>query len=240
MFVKCHLLPQPKSHHLLLLRRRCPSTFLVPHSPIFSVLDNLSFRSLPIPSPAWYNTSSPATHLNYPAKHHTHCSPIVTQFHSQQNHPPPATLCDTDTVAEILPTSLDSLNSPIAPNTQPASAPTFQTQYTSSTASQTQLASTNPHQTQPTSTTASQNTISLDTAVLNMSLEKLVRLKRSSASRQNFAAKVVRLFFTEEERARSNVRGKGSKRCLNPVKIDFVRQITCFHLMQGKKRRRHG
>ena len=91
--------------------------------PNFSVLDNLSFLNLLIPSPAWYNTSSPATHLNYPAKHHPHCPPIATQFHSQQNHLPPATLCDTDTLAEILPTSLDSPNSPIAPNTQPAPTP---------------------------------------------------------------------------------------------------------------------
>ena len=54
-----------------------------------------------------------------------------------------------------------------------------------------------------------------------------MRLKQSSCStKTELHSKGSEAFFTEEERARSNVRGKGSKRRLNPVKIDFVRQKT--------------
>ena len=59
-----------------------------------------------------------------------------------------------------------------------------------------------------------------------MPFEEWIRLKNSAASRKNFAVKVIRMFFTEEERARSNVRGKGGKSRLNPVKIDFVKKKT--------------
>ena len=51
----------------------------------------------------------------------------------------------------------------------------------------------------------------------------MVRLKMDSSSRKNFAANLVRQLFTEEERAASNVRGKGGKAQLNPAKIDVVR-----------------
>ena len=47
-----------------------------------------------------------------------------------------------------------------------------------------------------------------------------------SSSRKNFAANLVRQLFTVEERASSNVRGKGRKPQLNPVKIDVVRSKT--------------
>ena len=54
-----------------------------------------------------------------------------------------------------------------------------------------------------------------------------MRLKNEASSRKNFAVKLCRQLFTEEERSKSNVSGKkGGKAQLNPVKIDIVRTKT--------------
>ena len=51
-------------------------------------------------------------------------------------------------------------------------------------------------------------------------------MKNESSSRKNFSANLVRQLFTEEERASSNVRGKGGKAQLNQAKIDVVKAKT--------------
>ncbi len=82
-----------------------------------------------------------------------------------------------------------------------------------------------------------------------MSYEELIKIKNKSSSRKNFAVNLVRLFFTgmihqyirifmymyffliEEERAKSNVRGRGDKVKLNEgivrVKVFEMYPLGC-------------
>ena len=57
-----------------------------------------------------------------------------------------------------------------------------------------------------------------------LSFEELYKIKDSSSSRKNFAARLVRGYFPEEERARCNVRGRGGKGKLNSIKMDIVKR----------------
>ena len=61
-----------------------------------------------------------------------------------------------------------------------------------------------------------------------MSLDLLFKLKQESASRKNFAVKLVREWFSEEERRTSNVAGKKGKKKLNEVKMGIVKTKTFF------------
>ena len=57
------------------------------------------------------------------------------------------------------------------------------------------------------------------------SLDQLMKMRAESASRRNFAIRLVREIFTIEERKTSNVRGK-KKNKLDEEKISYVRKTT--------------
>ena len=55
------------------------------------------------------------------------------------------------------------------------------------------------------------------------SFEELYKIKDCS-SRKNFVAKMVHGYLPEEVQARCNVRGRGGKGKLNPIKMDIVKR----------------
>ena len=59
-----------------------------------------------------------------------------------------------------------------------------------------------------------------------MSLDMLFKLKQESASRKNFAVKLVREWFSEEERRTSKVAWKKGNKKLNEVKMGIVKTKT--------------
>lgn len=59
-----------------------------------------------------------------------------------------------------------------------------------------------------------------------LSLEEIQRIKNSSSSRMNFAAKLNRQLFSVEERKSCNVRGRQGKSMLDPERIKYVKEVT--------------
>ena len=184
--------------------------------------------NLPLPSPSWYNTSLPAfkhptnwkncpTSQIHPLTAIQQPETIQTQnYHAQTVSNPIQTENHHDQTVSN-PVQTENHRNPIQTenhHAQTVSNPIQTENHHAQTVS-------NPIQTENYHT--QQNSTDPDISVLNMSFEALIRLKHNSSSRKNFAAKLVRLFFTEEERAKSNVKGKGGKAQLNPVKVGIVK-----------------